>query len=80
MTPNRTTTGGGLLRAISEEDDMSEDRGSSVPEPIPQVAPGGFAAVEPLPDLVRRVVREELRPLHLLLEELIAREEKDRRV
>jgi|GEM_PF-5011013 hypothetical protein len=49
---------------------MSADRGSSVPEPVPQAAPGGFAAAEPLPDFVRRIVREELRPIHRLLEEL----------
>ena len=49
---------------------MSADRASSVPEPIPQAAPGGFAAAEPLVDLVRRIVREELRPIHLLLEEI----------
>ena len=49
---------------------MNESRGSTVPEPIPQQAPGGSAAAEPLPDLIRRIVREELRPIHLLLEEL----------
>jgi hypothetical protein len=49
---------------------MSAHRGTSVPEPIPQAAPGGFAAAEPLVDLVRRIVREELRPIHLLLEEI----------
>ena len=45
-------------------------RGSTVPDPIPQQTPGGFAAAEPLPDLVRRIVREELRPIHVLIEEL----------
>ncbi|MGH2663465.1 MAG: hypothetical protein ACRDH8_11830 [Actinomycetota bacterium] len=49
---------------------MNEAGGSSVPEPIPQAAPGGFVAAEPLPDLIRRIVREELRPIHLLLEDL----------
>jgi hypothetical protein len=49
---------------------MSARRASSVAEPIPQAAPGGFAAAEPLVDLVRRIVREELRPIHLLLEEI----------
>ena len=49
---------------------MNEGGGSTVPEPIPHQAPGGFAAAEPLPDLIRRIVREELRPIHLLLEEL----------
>jgi hypothetical protein len=49
---------------------MTEDLGSSVPEPIAQAAPGGFAAAEPLVDVVRRIVREELRPIHLLLEEI----------
>ncbi len=49
---------------------MSADRASSVPEPIPNATPGGFAAAEPLADLVRRIVREELRPVHLLLEEI----------
>jgi hypothetical protein len=49
---------------------MSVHRSTSVPEPIPHVAPGGFAAAEPLVDLVRRIVREELRPIHLLLEEI----------
>jgi hypothetical protein len=51
---------------------VSADRVSSVPEPIPPAAPGGFAAAEPLPDFVRRIVREELRPIHLLLEEIQA--------
>src|SRR5687767_12466108 len=32
--------------------DVNEAGGSSVPEPIPQAAPGGFAAAEPLPDLI----------------------------
>jgi hypothetical protein len=50
--------------------DVNEGGGSTVPEPIPHQAPGGFAAAEPLPDLIRRIVREELRPIHLLLEEL----------
>jgi hypothetical protein len=50
--------------------DVNESRGSTLPEPIPQQAPGGAAAAEPLPDLIRRIVREELRPIHLLLEEL----------
>jgi hypothetical protein len=59
---------------------VSEGEGSAIPEPIPQQAPGGFPAAEPLPDLIRRIVREELRPIHLLLEEEEAREEKDRRV
>jgi hypothetical protein len=45
--------------------DVNEAGGSSVPEPIPQAAPGGFAAAEPLPDLIRRIVREELRPIHV---------------
>jgi hypothetical protein len=49
---------------------VSAEPASSVQEPIPQVAPGGFAAAEPLPHLIRRIVREELRPIHLLLEEL----------
>ena len=49
---------------------MNEAGRSSIPEPISQAAPGGFAAAEPLPDLIRRIVREELRPIHLLLEEL----------
>jgi hypothetical protein len=49
---------------------MSGARGSSVPEPIPQAAPDRFAANEPLPDLIRRIVREELRPIHLLIEEI----------
>jgi hypothetical protein len=50
--------------------DVNEGAGSTVPEPIPQQAPGGFAAAEPLPDMIRRIVREELRPIHLLVEEL----------
>jgi hypothetical protein len=49
---------------------MSADPGSSLPEPIPQAAPGGFAGAESLQDVVRRIVREELRPIHLLLEEI----------
>ena len=49
---------------------MNEAGGSSVPEPITRAAPGGFAAAEPLPDLIRRIVREELRPIHLLVEEI----------
>jgi hypothetical protein len=48
---------------------VSDERRSTVPEPIPPQAPGGFAAAEPLPDLIRRIVREELRPILLLLEE-----------
>ena len=48
---------------------VSDERTSSVPEPISAQAPGGFAAAEPLPHLIRRIVREELRPIHLLLEE-----------
>ena len=55
---------------MAEEGAMSADLGSSVPEPLPHAAPGGFAAAEPLVDLVRRIVREELRPIHLLLEEV----------
>ena len=46
---------------------VSDERTSSVPEPISAQAPGGFAAAEPLPHLIRRIVREELRPIHLLL-------------
>src|SRR5918996_6131910 len=46
---------------------VSDERTSSVPEPISAKAPGGFAAAEPLPHLIRRIVREELRPNHLLL-------------
>jgi hypothetical protein len=53
-----------------EEGVMCADPASSVPEPIPQDAPGGFAAAEPLPDLIRRIVREELRPIHRVLEEI----------
>jgi hypothetical protein len=56
--------------SIRRSDDVSEGAGSTLPEPIPQQAPGGFAAAEPLPDLIRRIVREELRPIHLLLEEV----------
>jgi hypothetical protein len=41
---------------------------STVPEPIPP--PLGYERLEGLPELVRRIVREELRPIHLLLEEL----------
>jgi len=48
-----------------------------VPEPISP--PQGYERLEGLPELIRRVVREELRPIHLLLEEA-AREEKGRRV
>jgi hypothetical protein len=62
---------------------VNEGERSAVPEPIPQQAPGGFAAAEPLPDLIRRIVREELRPIHLLLEEHheeAVGEENDRRV
>jgi hypothetical protein len=55
---------------MAEEGAMSVERGSSVPEPIPHAAPGGFAAAEPLVDMVRRIVREELRPIHVLLEEI----------
>ena len=50
--------------------DVNEAGGSSVPQPTPQAAPGGFAAAEPLPDLIRRIVREELRPIHLLVAEI----------
>ncbi|HEX2032051.1 MAG TPA: hypothetical protein VHL78_11730 [Actinomycetota bacterium] len=46
-----------------------------MPEPIPQAAPGGFAAAEPLPNLIRRIVREELRPIHMLLADLRDRSE-----
>src|ERR671931_332759 len=53
-----------------EEGVMCADPASSVPEPVPQDAPGGFAAAEPLPDLIRRIVREELRPIHRVLEEI----------
>jgi hypothetical protein len=49
---------------------VSTELASPVPEPIPHTAPGGFAAVEPLPDLIRRIVREELRPIHLAVEEI----------
>jgi hypothetical protein len=65
---------------------VSDERESSLPRTIAPVAPGGFAAAEPLPDLIRRIVREELRPIYLLLEEQngriaqAAREEKDRSV
>jgi hypothetical protein len=59
-----------LPRSRQEGGDVNEAGESSVPEPIPQTAPGGFAAAEPLSDLIRRIVREELRPIHLLLEEL----------
>ena len=45
-------------------------RASTVPDAIPQQAPGGFAAAEPLPDLIRRIVREELHPIRVQLEEL----------
>jgi hypothetical protein len=50
--------------------DANGHGGTTVPDPIPQQAPGGFAAAEPLPDLIRRIVREELRPIHVLVEEL----------
>ena len=52
---------------------MSDQRESSAPAAIAPVAPGGFAAAEPLSDLIRRIVREELRPIYLLLEEQKAR-------
>ena len=29
-----------------------------------------FPATEPLPNLIRRIVRDELRPIHQLLEEM----------
>ena len=39
-----------------------------MPEPIPPRQ--GYERLEGLPELIRRIVREELRPVHLLLEEL----------
>jgi hypothetical protein len=50
--------------------DMNKGAESTIPDPILPQAPGGFAAAEPLPDLIRRIVREELRPIHQLLEDL----------
>jgi hypothetical protein len=47
---------------------MNGARGSSVPEPIQP--PQGYERLEGLPELIRRIMREELRPIHLLLEEL----------
>jgi hypothetical protein len=47
---------------------MNEAGGPSVPEPIPP--PQGYERLEGLPELIRRIVREELHPIHLLLEEL----------
>jgi hypothetical protein len=46
--------------------DVSERGGSTVPEPIPP--PQGYERLEGLSELIRRIVREELRPIHLLLE------------
>jgi hypothetical protein len=46
---------------------LSERGRSSVPEPIP--LPLSYERLEGLPELIRRIVREELRPIHLLLEE-----------
>ncbi len=68
---------GGVVQSIQGETQsqqrreaaVRDERTSSVPEPIPAQAPGGFAAAGPLPDLIRRIIREELRPIHLLLEE-----------
>jgi len=45
-----------------------DERGSTVRGPIPP--PQGYERLEGLPELIRRIVREELRPIHLLLEEL----------
>src|SRR5947208_2281841 len=61
------------LDSHMEEEFMRDQRESSAPAPIAPVAPGEFAAAEPLPDLIRRIVREELRPIYLLLEEQNAR-------
>ena len=47
---------------------LSEREGSTVPEPIPPQQ--NYERLEGLSDLIRRIVREELRPIHLLLEEL----------
>jgi hypothetical protein len=49
---------------------MSQHNLTTAPAPIPRQAPGGFAATEPLPDMIRRIVREELRPIYLMLGEL----------
>jgi hypothetical protein len=47
---------------------LSEGGRSIVPEPIPP--PLGYERLEGLSELIRRIVREELRPIHLLLEDL----------
>jgi hypothetical protein len=47
---------------------LSESGRSTAPEPI---APAlGYERLEGLNELIRRIVREELRPIHMLLEEL----------
>ena len=52
------------------EQEERRERGWSIhrPELIPP--PQAYERLEGLPELIRRIVREELRPIHLLLEEL----------
>jgi hypothetical protein len=47
---------------------LSERGRSTVPKPVPP--PQGYERLEGLSELIRRIVREELRPIHLVLEEL----------
>ena len=47
---------------------LSERGGSAVPELIHP--PQGYERLEGLSELITRIVMEELRPIHLLLEEL----------